>query len=98
MSHTPLPWAARGRYVGTANSMASVAECIDQNGNWTNEPRALANAALIVRAVNAHDELVAALKNTRSALADVRLNGAGARLLTLDIEAIDAALAKAEAA
>jgi hypothetical protein len=54
---TKTPWIARGRYIGTANSMSSIAECIDQNGNWSNEPKALANAALIVRAVNAHAAL-----------------------------------------
>lgn len=58
-AHTATPWRASGRYVGTPNHMSFIAECRDQNGNWSNEPMALANAEFIVRACNSYDALVA---------------------------------------
>lgn len=48
--HTPGPWVANGRYIGTPNHKSFIAECKDQNGNWTNEPMAVANARLIAAA------------------------------------------------
>jgi hypothetical protein len=52
MSHTPTPWTVRdcAVYMGTAGGF-------DLRGC----PQPDANAAFIVRACNAHDELVAAL-------------------------------------
>ncbi len=93
MSHTKTPWVTNGRYVGVPNHKSSIAECLDQNGNWTNEQRAIANAALIVRAVNAHDALVEALLH----LSMFDKGQIKAEYHTL-IAAADAALAKAEAA
>lgn len=48
--HTPGPWFAKGRYIGTKNHMSYIGECSDQNGNWTNEPMAVANSLLIAAA------------------------------------------------
>ncbi len=48
--HTPGPWASRGRYVGTPNHMSFIAECRDENGNWTDTPHTIANARLIAAA------------------------------------------------
>lgn len=42
--HTPGPWASRGRYVGTPNHMSFIAECRDENGNWTDTPHTIAKA------------------------------------------------------
>lgn len=56
---TPGPRVSKGRYVGTPNHMSYIAECRDTNGNWTNEPMAVANARLI----DAAPELLEALKD-----------------------------------
>lgn len=60
--HTPTPWVANGRYIGTTNHMSAVGECRDVNGNWCDDVKSSADAAFIVRAVNSHDKLVEALK------------------------------------
>lgn len=60
--HTPTPWAANGRYIGTTNHMSAVGECRDMNGNWCDDAKASANASFIVSAVNSHDKLVEALR------------------------------------
>lgn len=52
-----------------------------------------ANAELIVRAVNSHDDLVAALKSAKSELGFLHV---GSDRTILVIDKIDAALAKAE--
>jgi hypothetical protein len=44
---TPGPWVAQGRYLGTPNHMSFVAECRDQNGNWTTDRMSKANATFI---------------------------------------------------
>ncbi|WP_157778785.1 hypothetical protein [Massilia violaceinigra] len=56
--HTPGPWFAKGRYIGTANHMSYIAECSDENCNWANTPMSVANARLIAAA----PELLAALQ------------------------------------
>ena len=63
MSHTPTPWrlARRSEYdlltvIETEDDY--IADCTEQVGDDRDE----ANAAFIVLAVNAHDELVAALQ------------------------------------
>lgn len=43
-------WRSRERWVGTPNHMSFIAECRDQNGNWTREPMPLANADFIAHA------------------------------------------------
>lgn len=45
--HTPGPWLARGRYIGVKNHASFIAECRDQNGNWSNTEFSEANARLI---------------------------------------------------
>ena len=84
-AHTPTPW--RCTYGGTplrAKRIAfkdeSIANCVG--------PQSMSNAAHIVRCVNAHDELVAALRLVRPEIA--KLKGDALRQ-------IDAALAKLEA-
>jgi len=57
--HTPGPWVAQGRYIGVKGHMSYIGECGDQNGNWTNEPMAVANARLIAAA----PDLLEALKS-----------------------------------
>lgn len=54
-AHSPLPWWVSGKGVIRSGKDIWVASCY-----WRNK---YANAALIVRAVNAHDELVAALRS-----------------------------------
>ena len=83
--HTPTPWRVTGK--GTIRTeTAWIASC-----NWKNKE---ANAALIVKAVNAHHDLVAALLMARKYVKRV--------IVDLDqgyaphLEDIDAALAKAE--
>lgn len=65
--HTPGPWFAKGRYIGTKNHMSLVGECRDVNGDWTNEAPASANARLIAAA----PELLAELDECRKFLEDM---------------------------
>ena len=62
--HTSGPWLAQGRYIGVKGHMSYIGECSDQNGNWTNEPMAVANARLIAAA----PELLEALKDATEGL------------------------------
>ena len=57
MKHTPTPWMQHRRWIGTRNHQSLIAEFRDQNGNWSDEPMALANAAFAVEAVNNHERL-----------------------------------------
>lgn len=64
-AHTPTPWSAefsggRGAWIKGANSEWSALACGDTDDSANH------NAAFIVRAVNAHEELVAALKQIAS--------------------------------
>lgn len=69
MAHTPLPWNAHwskyqdGVYIVQAGmpSMRVLAR-FDGDGDGA-DAQSIADADLIVRAVNAHDDLVAALQN-----------------------------------
>lgn len=56
--HTPGPWFAHGRYIGTQNHKSAIAECRDINGNWSNDAPASDNARLIAAA----PELLEALR------------------------------------
>lgn len=65
MAHTPTPWrvftATNGLYIGVGEPNGE--GILDAGfGVWREGPEAIANAAFIVKAVNAHDELVAALQ------------------------------------
>lgn len=70
VAHTPTPWRVGqgGRIEGTQGdfsqgdfSFIPLASPWQEEA-WDGHPQAVANAALIVRAVNSHDELVALLK------------------------------------
>lgn len=61
-SATKGPWVSQGRYIGTPNHMSYVGEVRDQNGNWTDTAKSRSDAALIVAAVNALPELIAAAR------------------------------------
>jgi hypothetical protein len=109
--HTPIPWAVSqygaGQRImcpalpGFNGGSRRVADCT-LSAHLMNTPspeEAAANAALIVRAVNCHDELVAALKGIN--LAEDRIVGAqgGDMILRIPMSAINAAaaaLSKAE--
>ena len=72
-SATKGPWVSQGRYIGTPNHMSYVGEVRDQNGNWTDTAKSRSDAALIVAAVNALPELIAAARERdamREALAE----------------------------
>jgi hypothetical protein len=81
---------------------APLAIVVEKAGHWENGYPVEANAAFIVRAVNSHEQLVAALKDARELLA---LNGIDFRdeadygngRASDIIERIDSALADAEA-
>lgn len=77
--HTPTPWKASG------NAVFRDGHCLAMTGTdiWMPEVEE-ANAAFIVRACNAHDDLVAALE----AVAEARMPGEARRIAR-------AALAKA---
>ena len=92
--HTPGPWVAQGRYIGVKGHMSYIGECGDQNGNWTNEPMAVANARLIAAA----PDLLEALKDMNSGWKYIRhsygdLYGVGWDRAQ---EKADAAIAKAQ--
>lgn len=56
--HTPTPWATqRGSIVGNGEEVAVLGQFDDSPSEWD-----LANAKLIVRAVNSHDELIAVIE------------------------------------
>jgi hypothetical protein len=61
--HTPTPWAAYGTTLSTrAEGPRSLIGTTDPLRHHEEEEQNAANAAHIVKCVNAHDELVAALK------------------------------------
>ena len=93
--HTPTPWAANGRYIGTTNHMSAVGECRDMNGNWCDDAKASANASFIVSAVNSHDKLAEALKAAKVTIEMMeRPSGIGPEVAA----ALDARCAKIDAA
>ena len=85
--HTPTPW----HVAGTSRIRAEMTPLNDliADVHWRNRD---ANAEFIVRAVNAHDDLVAALRGAREWLPPI----ANRPALKTALAAIDAALAKAE--
>ena len=73
MSHTPTPWL----YLNSPYVFDSERNCIAVvDTDNASEKRMEANAAFIVKAVNAHDELVAVLKGLLAcpSIADVDSN------------------------
>ncbi len=103
--HTPTPWRVEGlagpypcEVYGTTfrGARQLIARC---SGAKVRD----GNAAFIVKAVNAHDDLVEALRNSQQAIRELRENGAPHAYWD-DIEkanlaalSLDAALAKANA-
>lgn len=86
VKHTPGPWFAKGRYIGTKNHMSAIGECRDVNGNWSNDAPASANARLI-----------AAAPDLLSTLREIAGNGDGTgRNPQLMVDAALAAIARAE--
>lgn len=99
--HTPTPWLIDDDVFDEDeieitsqdlldNSMGAIAAIQVGTFNDDVEARKRADAEFIVRAVNAHDDLVAALRGLRSWMPP-----AGDDRLNADLKAADAALAKA---
>ena len=61
MEHTKTPWYGNGRAIVTAFCQKEI--CLCHAEDEFPEDIAYANAAFIVRAVNAHEKLVEALRN-----------------------------------
>ena len=83
--HTPLPWKANDTYLLDSNG-----DTIGKLNQGDGLEMAKSDAAFIVRAVNAHDELIGTLHGILMAIEDDVFDGQRAR------EVIEAALAKAE--
>lgn len=66
--HTQGPYVADGTKVMHANDMDFVADC--DSGNPADSLTDAANAEFIVRACNAHDDLLAALQALERAIAN----------------------------
>jgi hypothetical protein len=97
--HTPTPWRimpenqAQSAWIIADAEGGSIADC-EPPGPWMTVDEADANAALIVRAVNAYDALLAALKVARQWMPDKPISPSS--LAATDIATIDAAIALAE--
>lgn len=99
-THTPTPWILnnnKGWHNGFKDR-GSIFECHLATGTRVPENQNLTNAAFIVRSVNAHEELLLALKNARYALevCKEKLDPSG-KGLWKSLDDIDEAIAKAEA-
>lgn len=66
--HTPTPWHDE---IGAPGSSSGLT-VRDENGNIIARVGSIDDAAFIVRACNAHDELVAALRGLLDATKDIR--------------------------
>lgn len=109
--HTPTPWAMHPIYtkgilthwgingVTNTETMFTSGRIVDVPRNAPNHdgPTQEANAEFIIRAVNAHNELLQACKFALGQLEGCKpLSGVHAGSLKADIEIIKAAIAKAE--
>ncbi len=100
IKHTPTPWICHGLEItGTndkrknfAHGVCTVDNDDDRQGNGVSR----ANAALIVRAVNAHDELVKALRKVEGHFENFEMSGELGGDEKDCLDAIRAALAKAQ--
>lgn len=95
--HTAGPWVARGRFIGTPNHMSFIAECRDQNGNWSDGPMAEANARLIAAAPDLLEAAMAMVagRPTECPVDPVMGKGGVAYDNWLKLNALRAAIAKA---
>jgi hypothetical protein len=90
-SHTPTPWIVNGKSIeyGEGLSGGLVAACVeDVFGNSIDD----ADMAHIVRCVNAHDDLVAALQRAQMAILGYAHRN---DIIQAALDATDCALAKA---
>ncbi len=89
--HTATPWYAQHRHIYKHDWMPGTDHAIADADKGPTEAEALANAAFIVRACNAYDELLATCKAAR------RFAAADSICTCTEIlEALDAVIAKAE--
>lgn len=56
--HAPTPWRVSGDFIEDANGKAIKQEAAFVEGSQMGKPEALANLAIIMKSVNAHDALV----------------------------------------
>lgn len=70
--HTPTPWKQVGARVYAGDRRVA---CCDHHAPHVADPVDVANAALIARTVNAHDELVRAVKACRDMLTSDKAEG-----------------------
>lgn len=101
MSHTPTPWEVYQQMYyfqicPEDNKLFTIATCPSETWGGFDGPRARANAAHIVRCVNAHDTLMAALQD---AYDDLNFDGTyTAKELLKTIEEVRSNITKALAA
>ncbi|WP_162405132.1 hypothetical protein [Pseudoxanthomonas jiangsuensis] len=62
MKHTPGPWFASGRYIGTFNHKSAIGECRSASGCWSDDEPASANARLIAAAPELLEALIGVLR------------------------------------
>lgn len=111
VSHTPTPWAMPGANVfriispddprkDSRGYWRIVADLIPEaySGEEGIGPEAAANARLIVRAVNSHDELVGALVHLMGRVAELGGEGSAVPLPLWNALCIEQALERARAA
>ena len=102
-AHSPLPWSIDPLSIGTpwaidAANGDQVCQTDQLVGDGLGSPQRLANAEFIVRACNAHDELLAACKVAEDYVLHHLNAPMGTRLVQRKaaIAALRAAIAKAE--
>jgi hypothetical protein len=75
--HTPTPWRVGERYpsrvLGSLGSGVIVAFCSDKEDEGFETEREKADAELIIRAVNAHEELLEAVKTLHHTFGDTHI-------------------------
>jgi hypothetical protein len=78
-SPTPTPWKSDGSYVIGGDNLsvckATIYKGTNEAKDIENETKAKANAAFIVRAVNAHEELLIALKELVDYASELEYDG-----------------------
>lgn len=87
--HTPTPWAVGRKCESLVTSGIEIVADCQSTGELPREI-SVANAAFIVRAVNAHEELIKMIKNLRDLALDADV------IDNVHVEEIDFILSKAE--